>query len=260
MDIKLAAFDMDGTLLDSNKKLPPDFINWVKRHPEIRTVIASGRQYDRLVKDFLSVKDSMIFVAENGGFVYKKGKIIYSNEMQKRDIARCLKLIAGIEGMTPVLCGAEAAYMVQAEEKILHEVKMYYAQLQQVEDLYEAALQDCIVKIAIFVDGKMAESAMENFLEINDNLAAVLSGDSWIDISNRTANKGAAIAAIQKMYGIAREESMAFGDYLNDAQMLQCCEESYCMENGHPDLKVLAKHIAASNDNNGVMNVLQQFD
>lgn len=53
---------------------------------------------------------------------------------------------------------------------------------------------------------------------------------------------------------------MAFGDYLNDAQMLQCCEESYCMENGHPDLKKLAKHIAASNDDNGVMDVLRQFD
>ena len=44
MSIKLAAFDMDGTLLDSNKNLPPDFMDWVVKHPEIKTVIASGRQ------------------------------------------------------------------------------------------------------------------------------------------------------------------------------------------------------------------------
>lgn len=237
-----------------------DFIDWVKHHSEIKTVIASGRQYYRLVKDFMPVRDSMVFVAENGGFVFEKEKIIYSNEMRKEDIQRCPTLVGSIKGLTPVICGAESAYMERAEENILQEVKMYYIRLQQVGDLYAAALQDCIVKIAIFVDGKMAEDAMKNFAQIGGNLAAVLSGDSWIDISNRTANKGAAITAIQKRYGIARKESMAFGDYLNDAQMLQCCEESYCMENGHPDLKKLAKHIAASNDNNGVMNVLQQLD
>ena len=260
MGIKLAAFDMDGTLLDSNKKLPPDFIGWVGRHPEIKPVIASGRQYYTLVRDFLPVKDSMVFVAENGGFVFEREKVIYSNEMQKEDIISCLNLINRIKGMTPLICGAESAYMMNAGRKILDEVKMYYTRLQQTEDLYAAAMQDCIVKIAIFVEGKMAEPAMEYFAGIDGNLAAVLSGDSWIDISNRTANKGAAITAIQKKYGIAREESMAFGDYLNDAQMLQCCEESYCMENGHPDLKKLVKHIAASNDDNGVMDVLRQFD
>ena len=52
---------------------------------------------------------------------------------------------------------------------------------------------------------------------------------------------------------------MAFGDYLNDAQMLENCAESYCMENGHPDLKALAKYTAASNDEDGVMQVLKNL-
>ncbi|MFR9144375.1 MAG: HAD family hydrolase [Lentihominibacter sp.] len=49
---------------------------------------------------------------------------------------------------------------------------------------------------------------------------------------------------------------MAFGDYFNDMEMLQNCTESYCMENGHPTIKATAKHIAQSNDDNGVMKVL----
>ena len=44
-NIKLTAFDMDGTLLNDRKELPPDFPAWVKNHPQIRKVIASGRQY-----------------------------------------------------------------------------------------------------------------------------------------------------------------------------------------------------------------------
>lgn len=40
MNIKLVAVDMDGTLLNSKKEMPEEFIPWVKSHPEIKTVIA----------------------------------------------------------------------------------------------------------------------------------------------------------------------------------------------------------------------------
>ena len=76
MNIKLVALDMDGTLLDSSKKLPADFMDWVRQHPDIKTVIASGRQYYTLVKDFLPIKDSLIYVAENGGLVFEREEII----------------------------------------------------------------------------------------------------------------------------------------------------------------------------------------
>lgn len=259
MKIRLVASDMDGTLLDSNKQLPPDFMAWVKNHPDIKTVIASGRQYYTLVKDFLPVKDELVYVAENGGFVFEKGSIIYSNEMKKEDIHTCLALIENLKGMTPIVCGAESAYMKKAEENVYREAAMYYARLQLVENLYETVSQDTVVKIAIFVEEKKAEDAMQYFDDLKEHLAAVLSGDSWIDISNRTVNKGIAVEVIQKKYGIDRTESMAFGDYLNDVGLIKSCEESYCMENGHPDLKALAKYVTASNDDNGVMRILEKL-
>ena len=52
MSIKLVAVDMDGTLLSSANEVPEDFIPWVRSHPDIRTVIASGRQYFTLEHDF----------------------------------------------------------------------------------------------------------------------------------------------------------------------------------------------------------------
>ena len=100
---------------------------------------------------------------------------------------------------------------------------------------------------------------MPHFADIQPHLTAVLSGGCWIDIANQSVNKGAAITAIQQKYGIDRAECMAFGDYLNDVELLKSCEESYCMANGHPDLKKIAKHIADSNDNNGVLKILTQL-
>jgi hydroxymethylpyrimidine pyrophosphatase-like HAD family hydrolase len=52
---------------------------------------------------------------------------------------------------------------------------------------------------------------------------------------------------------------MAFGDYLNDYELLLNCTESYCMENGHPKLKAIAKYTAPSNDEDGVMAILRRL-
>ena len=51
---------------------------------------------------------------------------------------------------------------------------------------------------------------------------------------------------------------MAFGDFMNDYDMMKECAESYAMENAHPELKRICKHIAPSNDDNGVMRVIRR--
>ncbi len=258
MSIRLVALDMDGTLLDSNKKQPPDFINWVKNHPNIKTVIASGRQYYTIIEDFMAIKDKLVFVAENGGLVFQNGEIIYKNEMSKEDIYKCLQIIDKIHGTIPVACGIKSAYTI-TEADTRQEIKMYYDHLLPSQNLYQDILKDTIVKLAVFVDRAMAEYTMKYFTDIGGNLEAVLSGDSWIDIACKTANKGNAVAAIQHKYGISQQESMAFGDYLNDVSLFKVCKESYCMKNGHPNLKKQAKYIADTNDNDGVMKVLRQL-
>lgn len=258
MSIKLVALDMDGTLLNSSKELPPDFMDWVESHPDIKTVIASGRQYYTIAGDFTPIKDKLTYVAENGGLVFEKDEVIYRHEMQKEDIRKCLELIDKTGTLIPVICGEKSAY-TKTGAHLRPEINMYYVRLQPTENLYEAAMGDAIIKIAVFIEGNMAERFMPVFADMGNNMEAVLSGDSWIDISYRTVCKGAGVAAVQKRYGINREESMAFGDYLNDVSLFDVCGESYCMENGHPDLKKLAKYIADSNDNDGVMKILRQL-
>lgn len=255
-DIKLVAIDMDGTLLDSQKKMPEDFIPWVQSHPEIKTVIASGRQYYTLEHDMFPIKDSLIFIAENGGLVFEKGKTIYRNVMRKKDISDCLSLISQVPGATPILCGTNSAYLKEPDEQVKKGALIYYFRHNFVKDMLHIISEDQIVKIAVYFKDKSAEASIKYFSNVNASLDVVISGDSWIDISNSSVNKGNAIKAIQDKYGITPDQSMAFGDYFNDMEMLQNCTESYCMENGHPTVKATVKHIAQSNDDNGVMKVL----
>ena len=242
--IQLVALDMDGTLLNSSKQLPADFIDWVRNHPSIQTVISSGRQYYNLVSLFEPVKDQLIYISDNGGYVFEQDQMIYSNAMTNEDIRECLSLLSGVDGLSLILCGAKSAYMYHASSYIEENAHMYYGRLQFVTNLDAVIGTDCIAKIA-------------NFPFLNERITPILSGDSWIDISNRSVSKGAAVTALLQRLCIPSEHAMAFGDYLNDYTLLQSCGESYAMANAHPDLKAIAKHVTASNDEDGVMKILR---
>ncbi len=257
--IKLVATDMDGTLLDSKKRLPDDFIPWVSQHPDIKTIIASGRQFYALKRDFGKIEDSLIFISENGSLVFEKGKIIYQDLMKTQDVFSCLKRMESIPFATPILCGVSSAYMKKTKEDELLSATMYYERLKQVDNLYSVAENEKIVKLAIYFKEKRAEQSYSLFLSLNPNLKSVVSGVSWIDIANKDANKGAALQAIMDRYHILKEESMAFGDYFNDVEMLEKVKYSFAMANAHPDVKKAARYLTSTNDEEGVMKVLRQI-
>lgn len=260
MNIKLVALDMDGTLLDSQKNMPQDFIPWVKAHPEIKTVIASGRQYYTILRDFPDFGDDLAIIAENGSLIFDRGVQIFMDSMAKEDVHQTLDLIATMPEIVPIVCGRDSAYIsTSVSSEAFDQSAIYYDHIKKVDDLHFWADKDDVLKIALFFVDSNAHEYTESFGALNERVCAILSGTRWIDIANRSVNKGSAIKFMFAKFGISREEACAFGDYLNDVTMLEACEESYCMENGHPDLKLISKHIAPSNDDDGVMKVLRNI-
>lgn len=260
MSIKLVAVDLDGTLLDSSKRMPPDFIPWVKEHSEIKTVIASGRQYHTLVKDFPDSRDGLYIICENGAQIVMDGEIIFTNPMRTEDVLRVLEILKDVPNAVGIVCGVKSAYLPIVDEYTYGQTAVYYAKVMSVEDPAACAYEDDILKVAVYFKDADAESGIERFRDLGEGVTAVLSGDSWIDVARSDVDKGSAIKFLLDKFGICREEACAFGDYLNDKSMLEVCGESYCMENGHPDLKAIAKHIAPSNDEDGVMRVLRHLN
>lgn len=256
--IKLVALDMDGTLLDSSKRAPEDFADWVKNHENIMTVLASGRQYHTLERQFGDLKGNALFVAENGAIVYRGDDVIYENSMGPDSVGPTLDTILKIKGAIPIMCGIESAYIAQASKEAMTESAKYYARLKFVEDLHEYVRKDRFLKIAVFFAGGDAEEAYNSLPKLPDGVSALLSGDRWIDVANDSIGKGEAISKIRAEYDLKKEECMAFGDYLNDMTMIEECGESYAMKNAHPDIKAAAKYVTEyDNDNDGVMRVLR---
>ncbi len=259
--IRLVAVDMDGTLLDSRKRLPPELMP-VLEHLKalgVHFVVSSGRQYYNLRKIFHEVADELSFICDNGSLVFEGRENICCSEIGHGDLVAPVETIRGIDGVFPVLSGVESAYVESDNAELLRNAKMYYERLAVVPDVLEASKNDRICKIAAFdLNGSEFHSYPPVRDRFSERFAVCLAGPQWTDLTNPGVDKGRAIRFLQKRYGVTQEESMAFGDYMNDSEMMRSCFHSYAMANAHPDLKKLCRFEADSNDRDGVVKVLKR--
>jgi hydroxymethylpyrimidine pyrophosphatase-like HAD family hydrolase len=86
----------------------------------------------------------------------------------------------------------------------------------------------------------------------------ILSGPNWVDVQAATIDKGNALAALMRRFNCAPEAVMVFGDYLNDAGMMQGGVHAVAMGNALPAIQALTPHRALPNTQNGVMAYLRQ--
>ncbi|MDD3155849.1 MAG: HAD family hydrolase, partial [Victivallaceae bacterium] len=230
--------DLDGTLLNSAKELPADFFHAVDvlRKHEIRFVIASGRQYYNLLTLFGDIQDTLTFICENGAIVFDGRENIYCDEIPGEALMAPLMAIRLIPTAHPIFCGVKSAYTQSTDPEFLRNARMYYERCEVVPDIMAAAKQDRICKIAVFDPDAEANCwpVLKHFL---GEYAVTLAGRNWLDFMGPSINKGVAIRFIQKRFGISARESMAFGDYLNDVELMRDCHYSYAMANAHSRLR-----------------------
>ena len=90
--VKQIASDMDGTLLDPAKKIPPDFVSVLKnlKKRNIKFVVASGRSYSALEVLFKNIGNDIIYICDNGAFVVNDNKISNISVIPHKKIAEII--------------------------------------------------------------------------------------------------------------------------------------------------------------------------
>ncbi|MFI0187350.1 Cof-type HAD-IIB family hydrolase [Streptomyces sp. NPDC017082] len=259
-DIRLIVTDLDGTLLDDAKRIPGELWPMLAelRRRGVLFSPASGRQYATLLRQFEHVAEGMVFIAENGTYVVRDGVELSSDPMEKSVAARVAetvrRLAAGGTDVGAVVCGKHAAYVERTDEAFLAQVRTYYAEHRIVEDV--TAVEDEVIKVALFDFGSVEHTTAPALAEFAATHQVVVTGEHWVDVMNRTANKGTALRALQRALGITPAQTMVFGDYLNDLEMLDAAEWSFAMAGAHPETIRRARHLAPSNNEAGVVRTI----
>lgn len=258
--IKLIAADMDGTLLDSKGVLNPDFFSVFEylRKEGVMFIAASGRQYYNLLKLFDSIKDEIIFIAENGTYVVFHSQELLVMDIPAKEVHEVIRKVREIKGAYPVLCGKNRAYIEDEYPDFVKQARTYYEKCDIVPDLLDV-IDDKFLKIAVYDFEGSAINSYPILQYFNNSLKVVVSGQNWLDVSHQNANKGNALKFIQNHLSVRAEECMAFGDQMNDAEMVQAVFHSYAMANASQDLKLFSRYMAPSNDSDGVLSIIREI-
>ena len=258
--IKLIACDLDGTLLTPDGELPEGTFSVIGKLYEkgILFCPASGRQLTALEQMFGPVRDKVAFIAENGAIVSCRGELLRRVTIPRETVLRALAEVKKLPDAHPLLCTPECAYYEEGSQPFLEYVAASYISNAQ-RSLAETARTERICKIAVYDEIAAAENCIKVLPQKLPNLRTILSGFDWCDISAPGANKGEAIRFIRKQFGLEKEECVAFGDHMNDYEMLRECGYAYVPENAYPPLKKLVGRVIPSNDEKGVIRKIEEI-
>lgn len=259
--IRFIATDLDGTLLDGEKRLPGEIFPLIEEMHRrgIMFAPASGRQYANLRKLFAPVEEKVIFICENGALVKQHGRELYCNPIKDVFLADALREIRALDHLFPMLCGVDFAYIENSEMPFFQYAMTSYTNCMKVDSLDNVIGREEICKIAVYDEIAAAENCIKVLPPKLPRLRTIISGYDWCDVSAPDANKGEAIKFIRDAFSLKKEECVAFGDHMNDYEMLLECGKAYVPENAYPPLKKLFRRIVPSNAEGGVIRKIKEI-
>lgn len=257
--IKLVVTDMDGTLLNSNHEVSSLFFELfkqIKKH-NILFVAASGRPYYSIIEKLDNIKDDIIIIAENGGIVAEKENVILKIPIKKNNLHKIEKIININTHIHPIYCTKSKAYFKNTSNGYIKLLSEYYPNFYVINSVEE--IEEDIIKIALYHHEDSENYIFPIFKHLASEYKIIVSGKHWVDISDDNANKGNALKLLQQNYNITKDETIAFGDYNNDIEMLKCASYSFAMENAVENVKNTANYETKSNNDYGVEYILEKL-
>ena len=260
--IRLIASDIDGTLVpDGTDQIDTEIYDVIRRLKEhgIAFAGASGRQFLSMKKLFDPVWKDMYYITDNGSILRDATTIIRKHVIPRRLLFELIRDAKRLPNCDIMLCGQDWAYCEEYSEMFFWMRDSYKYNIQVLGD-FEMHLTDDIVKMSIYQKDTAEATVNEWFTpKWQSQFKIASAGTMWMDIVEPDADKGSSLRDLQERLGISREETMVFGDNLNDIGMLEAAEESYAIGSARDEVKQAAKHVAPPLKENGETAVLKEL-
>ncbi len=286
--IKLIASDMDGTLLNSDHKIPKENIELIKfaQKNGIQFVVATGRAYYEALPALNDENIKCDVISFNGGIIYdKNGNIINITPMKLKDLYYTIEILKSLE-ISYQLYTKNTIYTNSIETDITAYIDLirangeepneqhlrqearnrlalgYITEVNNIELYLNQENNPAIKVIGISNDLEKLKHATE-LLSGNDNISVTSSGANNVEIMDKKATKGEALKIVADIHDINLRNAIAIGDNLNDQAMLDIVEYSIAMKNGNKDLQKTSKFITEKTNSEGgvadsVMKLLKE--
>lgn len=271
MSIKLVAFDLDGTFLNSKKQISPRNLEALKGCGKkgIFPVPATGRTIEGIPEEIKSLPEVRYAITLNGGKLMDMldGTVLDERELENQTVLELLELVSKYHLMYDLYIQghgiAEARFLDHLDEyKITPEIQALIRRTRTVVPGISEYVREYgkpVEKINLFfADSEEREKLRKLLLQRGDVIVSSSMSNN-LEINGLGATKGEGLARLSAHLGLTLEETMACGDGENDITMIEAAGIGVAMENGEPKLKELADYITAGNDQDGVALAIEKF-
>ena len=271
-DIKIISFDLDGTLLNSNKELSPKNAEALARAAAagVYLVPATGRALVALPEVVRSLPFIRYVITANGAQVLdtQEGTSIARAEIplpQAVDIMRYFDTVSGIyDCFLDDKPWMTRAFFDKIEDFAPdeHMLKMLRELRQPVDELkaFIQAQGKDVQKVQIFTwDEEARADMLQNLATRFPGTVVSSSALNNVEINNEHANKGEALRRLAAHLGVDMARTMAFGDGLNDISMIRAAGVGVAMANASQEVQDAADFVTLSCDESGVSAGIEKF-
>lgn len=255
---QLVSFDLDMTLLDHRDNLIPDSsMEALRRLRErgIVIVLATGRDmdnyYSRKYRDLINA-DGVIHT--NGTKITVGERVIFEHHMDPELLKRVLAYADG-RGYSVGVTVGDDDYYTHKELVEKFDIRRWGMCGRQFRDPFEL-LRMNVRTLAYIGEPEGAKAIEREFPELKLPLFAGLLG---ADVVERTASKAVGLRRLCQYLGVRMEDTYAFGDSMNDVEIIQEAGTGIAMGNALPKLKEAADYVTADIRDDGVYQACVHF-
>ena len=277
-DIRIISLDLDGTLLDSQKRLSEENRAALEEAAAkgVHIVPTTGRFFGMMPQAVRDLPFVRYAITINGAQVFDRetGNAIVREEIPLDMALEILELLDGYDiiydcyrsnwgWMTESLQNKAEEYATDAHYvKMVREFRNPVADLKQY--LKSTAEEGDVQKIMLFARNTPGSDAVTKAIvdavaESFPSIKATSSTWNNLELNIATAHKGNSLRRFAEHLGFTLYNCMALGDGTNDLTMIEAAGLGVAMSNAHPLVLAAADHVTVSNDENGVAKAIRDF-
>ena len=270
--IKLIAFDLDNTLLNTNKEVTPATLEALERAAKegIKIVPATGRFWSAVPECVKSMKFIHYAITLNGAEIFnvRNSKVLAKFEIPLERALTIARVLDDLPVIYDCIAGGRSFIKKEFHERVADfslgewQLKMLRDLRTPVDDFY-ALLRNKnidVQKMQLFtMDMTLRANLLKALPVVFPKNIITTSVPNNIEINDINANKGNALRFLARHAGIKTDETLAFGDGLNDIYMLRAAGVGVAMANAEDNVKAIADYVTASCDDDGVAEGINKF-
>ncbi|UVD81885.1 HAD family hydrolase [Mycoplasma iguanae] len=274
-NVQTLVFDLDGTLLNSEKNVLDSSIETIKHLQKkngTKAIIASGRPWYFCKKPWNLIDSQMPIISCNGALVFDpvNNKEIFVNPIEKTVAKSIFNYLHALkinflvytskqmfknEAISPsqwfIWLDGELAKMAEDEKFQINPVNSDF-------DLDQHQVVKFLV-IAKETDPKNLDLIQKEFKKYQEKVYLIKSQPTVLDIMPTGSDKGQGLKQIAQHGLINLDTTLVFGDEVNDIPMFKVAKYSVAMGQSKSEVKTIAKYVTDSHDKDGIANFLKKI-